>query len=161
MMKKISILMSLTLVVAGALFVLSRTETPASTPTREANWLIDFEAAKAIALAEGKPMLLNFSGSDWCILCIKLQEEVFSQDAFVEYSDASLVLVSLDFPIDEFELPIEVTQQNKMLYLKYNVPGFPMIVILSPEGELVGKTTYQRGGAEAYVEHIKEFVAEI
>ncbi|MGJ8653707.1 MAG: thioredoxin family protein [Opitutaceae bacterium] len=124
-------------------------------------WMTDFEAAKVKAKAEGKPLLLDFTGSDWCGWCIKLNKEVFSKDAFKEYASAELVLVELDFPRDASKLPEGVAEQNEALAKKYNVKGFPTILVLSPEGELVEKTGYQRGGPEAYVEHIKEIVATI
>lgn len=50
--------------------------------------MTDFEAAKATAQAEGKPLFLYFTGSDWCVWCIRLEEEVFSREAFVNYADA-------------------------------------------------------------------------
>lgn len=124
-------------------------------------WLTDFEAAKAQAKAENKPLLLDFTGSDWCGWCIKLNKEVFSKDAFKEYASAELVLVELDFPRDASKLPEGVAEQNEALAGKFSVKGFPTILILSPDGKLVDKTGYQRGGAEAYVEHIKEIVNTI
>ncbi|MGJ8649263.1 MAG: thioredoxin family protein [Opitutaceae bacterium] len=124
-------------------------------------WMTDFEAAKAKAKAENKPMLLDFTGSDWCGWCIKLDREVFSQDAFKEYANASLVLVELDFPSKKIKQSEELVKQNKALAEKYGIRGYPTILILSPEGKLVEKTGYQRGGAEVYVEHIKEIVGKI
>ncbi|MDP4611998.1 MAG: thioredoxin family protein [Opitutales bacterium] len=124
-------------------------------------WMTDFEAAKAKAAAENKPMLLDFTGSDWCGWCIKLDREVFSQAAFKEYADASLVLVELDFPSKKIEQSEELVKQNQALAKKYGIRGYPTILILSPDGKLVEKTGYQRGGAEAYVEHIKEIVGKI
>ncbi|MEM8867466.1 MAG: thioredoxin family protein [Verrucomicrobiota bacterium] len=123
-------------------------------------WMTDFEAAQAKAKEEGKPMLLDFTGSDWCGWCIKLDREVFSKEAFQAYADTSLVLVELDFPRGK-EQSDALKAQNEALAEKYGIRGFPTIVVLSPEGELVEKTGYQRGGPEAYVEHIKEIVAGI
>lgn len=124
-------------------------------------WMTDFEAAKVKAKADNKHLLLDFTGSDWCGWCIKLNKEVFSKDAFKEYASVELVLVELDFPRDPSKLPEGVAEQNEALAKKYNVEGFPTILILSPEGKLIKKTGYQRGGAEAYVEHIKEIVGAI
>lgn len=120
-------------------------------------WLTDFEAAKAKAAAENKSLLLDFTGSDWCGWCIKLDKEVFSQDAFKEYADNSLVLVELDFPRGKDQSP-ELKAQNEALAEKYGIRGYPTILLLSPEGELIEKTGYRRGGAEAYVEHIQEIL---
>lgn len=120
--------------------------------------MTDFEAAKAKAVAEQKPMLLDFTGSDWCGWCIKLDKEVFSQQAFQAYAADSLVLVELDFPRRKAQSD-ELKAQNEALAQKYNIRGFPTIVVLSPEGELLGRTGYRPGGPEAYVDHLKAIVA--
>lgn len=121
-------------------------------------WMTDFEAAKAKAAEKGKPMLLDFTGSDWCGWCIKLKKEVFSQDAFQSYAADALVLVEIDFPRGK-EQSDEVKAQNEALAKKYGIRGFPTILLLSPEGELIGRTGYQPGGAAKYVAHLKEILA--
>jgi len=121
-------------------------------------WMTDFDAAKAKAAAENKPLLVDFTGSDWCGWCIKLKEEVFSQPAFQEYAEDELVLVELDFPQGKPQ-SAELKEQNASLARQYGIRGFPTILILSPEGELIEKTGYRRGGAEQYVDHIQAIVA--
>jgi thioredoxin-related protein len=121
-------------------------------------WMTDFEAAKAQAAEKGKPMLVDFTGSDWCGWCIKLKKEVFSQDAFQSYAEDALVLVEIDFPRSK-EQSDEVKAQNEALAKKYGIRGFPTILLLSPEGELIGRTGYQPGGAAKYVAHLKEVLA--
>ena len=122
-------------------------------------WMTDFEAAQAKAKAENKPLLLDFTGSDWCGWCIKLDEEVFSQTAFSQYAAAELVLVEIDFP-RRTDQPAKLKAQNEALAQKYGIRGFPTILVLSPEGELIEKTGYRRGGPQAYVAHIKEILAK-
>ncbi len=122
-------------------------------------WMTDFEAAKVKAKAENKPMLLDFTGSDWCGWCIKLDKEVFSEAAFKDYAAAELVLVELDFPRTK-EQSAELKAQNEALAKQYGVRGFPTILVLSPDGTLIDKTGYQRGGPETYVEHIKGILAQ-
>lgn len=122
------------------------------------DWMTDFEAAQAKAKAEQKPMLLDFTGSDWCGWCIKLDKEVFSKPAFQEFASESLVLVELDFPRAKPQSD-ELKKQNEMLSEKYGIRGFPTIILLSPDGSLIAKTGYQRGGAEAYVEHVSKLLA--
>jgi thioredoxin-related protein len=70
-----------------------------------------------------------------------------------------LVLVELDFPRGK-EQSAELKAQNEALAKQYGVRGFPTILVLSPDGELIEKTGYQRGGPEAYVEHIKGILAK-
>jgi protein disulfide-isomerase len=121
-------------------------------------WMTDFEAAQEKAAAEQKPLLLDFTGSDWCVWCVKLEEEVFSQPAFLEYASDNLVLVELDFPKNKPQSD-ELKAQNRALAKKYEIQAFPTILVLSPEGELIKQTSYRPGGAEAYVRHVKGILA--
>jgi thioredoxin-related protein len=123
-------------------------------------WMTDFEKAKAKAKADNKHILIDFSGSDWCGWCIKLDKEVFSKKAFKDYAKDNLVLMLADFPRDKSKLSAEVQKQNDELAKQFSVRGFPTVFILSPDGETVAKTGYQDGGPEAYVEHIKNLIAE-
>jgi len=120
-------------------------------------WEDNFEKALQRAEKEGKYVLVDFSGSDWCGWCIKLDDEVFSKKAFKEYAKESLVLVLLDFPRWK-ELPKATREQNEALLKKYGVRGFPTVLLLSPKGEVAGRTGYRPGGPEAYVQHIKEMI---
>ena len=113
----------------------------------------------AKARAENKPLLVDFTGSDWCGWCIRLDEEVFSQSAFQAYAAAELVLVEIDFPRRK-TLSAELKAQNEALAQQYGIRGFPTILLLSPEGELIEKTGYRRGGPESYVAHLKEILAK-
>lgn len=124
-----------------------------------ANWLTDFEAAQSKAAAENKTMLLDFTGSDWCIWCIRLKDEVFTQQAFVDYAGEKLVLVRIDFPKKQTQ-PDALKKQNASLAEKYGIRGFPTVVLLSPVGELIETTGYRRGGPESYVAHLRDLLAE-
>lgn len=145
--------------IAVGLIATDREQIHAAESATGANWLTDFEAAQATARAEGKPLLLDFTGSDWCIWCIRLTDEVFSREAFVSYADASLVLAKIDFPMKKPQSE-ELVAQNRALAEKFGIQGFPTIILLSPEGELLAKTGYQRGGPEAYVAHLQKFLAD-
>jgi thioredoxin-related protein len=122
-------------------------------------WETDFAKASEAAKKDGKCMLLDFTGSDWCGWCMKLDKEVFKKTEFKDYAKQSLILVQLDFPHQKPQSQ-KVKDQNSALAAKYKIRGYPTIIILSPEGELVGQTGYQPGGAEKYVEHLKSIVAK-
>ncbi len=121
-------------------------------------WVTDFEAAKKQAAEEGKHLLLDFTGSDWCGWCIKLDEEVFSQAAFKDSAPESYILVELDFP-NAVPQPEELKAQNAKLQQEYEVQGFPTIILLNSDGEMYGQTGYREGGPEAYLEHLTELRA--
>lgn len=120
-------------------------------------WTSDFTAAKAKAKAEKKLLLLDFTGSDWCVWCKKLHAEVFDLDAFKNEAPKKFVLVELDFPHGK-ELPPEVKEQNSKLQQEFKVAGFPTIMVTDAEGRAVAKTGYKAGGAEKYMESLNGIV---
>lgn len=123
------------------------------------SWKTDFEAALAEAKSQNRYVLVNFTGSDWCGWCIKLDKEVFSQGTFKQFAADKLVLVEIDFPRKDSQ-PEELKAQNEKLAKKHGVRGFPTILVLSPDGELVGKTGYKASGAKAYVAHLEEIIGQ-
>jgi len=122
-------------------------------------WETDFAKASEAAKKDGKPMLLDFTGSDWCGWCMKLDKEVFKKSEFKDYAKQSLILVQLDFPHQKPQSK-KLKEQNAALAKKYEIKGYPTIILLSSEGELVGQTGYQPGGAEKYVEHLKSLLGK-
>lgn len=125
-------------------------------------WLTDFDKAKAQAKAEKKHILIDFSGSDWCGWCIRLDNEVFKKDEFKAYAKDNLVLMLADFPNDKSKVSAETMKQNEKLAKEFGVRGFPTVFVLAPDGSILpgGKTGYQAGGPEAYVEHLKKIIAD-
>ncbi len=119
-------------------------------------WTQDFAAAKAQAAQEGKDLLIDFTGSDWCGWCIKLDKEVFQKDAFKSVIHDDFVLVMLDYPRDQTLVTDEVREQNEELQKTYAVQGFPTIFLTDAEGRPYAQTGYQQGGPEAYLEHLGE-----
>lgn len=122
-------------------------------------WLTDFEQAKKTAVAKKVPILVNFTGSDWCGWCMRLDKEVFSREAFKSYSKESLVLLKIDFP-RKIKLPDGTVAANGKLADQFGIQGFPTIVLLDAEGKEITRTSYRQGGAEAYVDHLKALLAK-
>jgi len=123
----------------------------------EAGWLTDFEEAKKQAAEKSLPILADFSGSDWCGWCIKLDNEVFSQSAFKDYAAKNLILFLADFPNSKPQTA-EVKAQNQALSQQYGVRGFPTVLLLDADGNVLGRTGYESGGAGAYVEHLQSLL---
>ncbi|MBO45875.1 MAG: hypothetical protein CMJ96_03170 [Planctomycetes bacterium] len=121
------------------------------------DWYDDFDKATAAAKAEGKNLLVDFTGSDWCGWCIRLHDEVFQFDAFLDAAKKEYILVALDFPQDEaIKAKVPNPERNDELNNKYGIRGYPTILLMNAEGEVFGRTGYQEGGPEKYVAHMEE-----
>ncbi|MBI9020724.1 MAG: thioredoxin family protein [Verrucomicrobia bacterium] len=126
----------------------------ASIATAGAGWPTDFEKAKAEAAARNVPILIDFSGSDWCGWCIRLDKEVFSQPEFKAYASENLVLFLADFPRRKPQSET-IKKQNKQLSDQYGLQGYPTVLLLDANGKELARTGYRKGGPVAYVEHLK------
>jgi thioredoxin-related protein len=148
------------LAIFAGVFVSSSSAVAESKPAAEADWTLNVASAEARAKAENKPLMLYFTGSQWCPPCKATDREIFSKQAFIDYAGKNLVLVKLDFT--RFGKPVadEFAGEHIRLMRKYQVEGFPTLVLLSPEGDLIEKTlAYRRGGPEKYVEFLSGLLA--
>lgn len=120
-------------------------------PAFAGGWSEDYKASLATAAKEHKNVLLDFTGSDWCGWCIKLQKETFNQPAFKDYADKNLVLVTIDFPQGKSQSP-EIKKQNDALQQQYQVQGFPTLVLLDPQGKVIKQQSgYIPGGPAGFI----------
>jgi|TARA_B100000497_G_C7417974_1_gene262658 protein disulfide-isomerase len=89
---------------------------------------------------------------------MRLNKEVFSQAAFLDYAAEELVLVKLDFPRKKAQ-SAELKAQNVALRDQFGIRGYPTVLLLTPDGKQIDQTGYRLGGAEAYVKHLKGMLA--
>jgi thioredoxin-related protein len=94
---------------------------------------------ETVAQSGHKLILLEFSGSDWCIPCIKMEREIFQKDTFVHYAAEKLVMVHADFPrLKKNQLPKEQLKYNEELAEQFNKKGsFPLTVLLNENGKVL------------------------
>ncbi len=124
-----------------------------------AEWQNDFAKAKNEAAVSNKLILLNFSGSDWCIPCIKMKKDFFNSDVFIKYADSNLILVNADFPrLKKNRLSAEQTSKNELLADQYNKEGaFPYTVLLNSQGIVLKEWSgHPEGSVEDFVNDIKK-----
>ncbi len=97
----------------------------------------DLTEAELHAKENHKHILLVFSGSDWCIPCIKMEKEIFEKESFANYAKDHLVLLHADFPrLKKHQLPKDQLKRNEELAEKYNKQGaFPFTVLLDANGK--------------------------
>jgi len=113
-------------------------------------WLEDFEAAKQAAATANKPILVNISGSDWCVPGQQMDAEVFTRPDFLTTATAKYVLLKLDFPRN-FAQPERRRAQNKALARRYFIDAFPTFLLLDSQGTVFARRTgYLTGGVTAF-----------
>ena len=136
--------------------------TLSSTLFSQPRWQSNFENARTKAKRDNKPIILNFSGSDWCGPCIKMTRDIFDKDSFINYANSHLVMVRADFPRSKNnQLDPKQTKHNEALAEKYNPQGkFPLTLLLDANGKVL-KTWdgFKSGTPEGFIEQIDQAIA--
>lgn len=96
-----------------------------------AAWSTDLEAAFAKAKQQNKPVLVEFTGSDWCPPCIKMRKNVFSKKSFTDAASADYILVELDFP----QKNTAVREKNAPYADKFGIEVFPTVILFDSKGK--------------------------
>lgn len=120
-------------------------------------WLTSHADAVAKSKETKKPILADFTGSDWCGWCIKLKKEVFDTKEFQAWAKDNVILLELDFP-RKTELPADLKEQNERLRDQYQIKGYPTILFLDAEGKVLGKSGYVEGGPSKWIDSVKSIV---
>lgn len=141
-MKKTLSILSVALFIM-AFTVVPKNSTTVTEDTAAIKWQANFDDAVKLAKKKKEPLLVLFTGSDWCMPCKMLHADLFDNPDFIEYADKNLILYKADFPRKP-ETPITPEQKvkNNELRLKYKISGFPTIILLNSQGEVI---TTQKG----------------
>lgn len=132
-----------------------------SVPARAAGdaWMTDFDAAKEAAAKTDRHLLVDFSGSDWCGWCIRLDDEVFAKPEFAAGATNDFVLCVLDFPQkpeNRAKIPEAAQKRNQELMKQHGVQGFPTVLLFDAKGALYSRTGYREGGPAPYLAHLAD-----
>jgi protein disulfide-isomerase len=117
---------------------------------QELVWHDNLEKAMKISKKSKKPLMLFFTGSDWCGWCIRLQKEVFKTKEFTTWAKSNVVLVELDFPRNTSKLTPETQNQNSQLQQVFQVQGYPTVWLVKANKK-DGKTNFEKLGSTGYV----------
>ncbi|MNX30023.1 Disulfide bond reductase DsbH precursor [compost metagenome] len=124
---------------------------------QELVWETNVNKAMEVSNKTKKPMLLFFTGSDWCGWCIRLQKEVLKTPEFAKWAKENVVLVELDYPRKTPQTP-EIKKQNNELQQAFGIQGFPTIYFANAttkDGKVnfqgLGNTGYVAGGPSAWL----------
>ncbi len=123
------------------------------------NWETSFETAKTRAASEGKNIVLVFSGSDWCIPCMKLEKEIWKSPEFIKDSNDHFILLRADFPKKKANaISNEQQEANNKLAETYNKQGlFPFVEVLNKDGKVLGTTGYRNISPKDYIAILHTF----
>lgn len=106
-------------------------------PAFAAEWIGDLDKAKEAAAAADKPILVDFTGSDWCGFCIRMRREVFDTPEFEKYAQDRFILAEVDVP-NKPKFSAEQLKKNQALCEQYNITGFPTVLVMNSEGKVLG-----------------------
>ncbi|WP_298425111.1 thioredoxin family protein [uncultured Kordia sp.] len=114
------------------------------TDSHNLRWYLDYQKAKKVSEELKKPMLLFFTGSDWCGACKLLEQKYFSKNTFIKIAQ-EYVLVELDFPSKKELVRADYIEDYMSLRKKYNAKAFPTTILLDFKGNVIGRATGYRG----------------
>ena len=119
-------------------------------------WTSDATAAQELAKKTGKPLFIQFTGSDWCGWCKLMDGKVFSTTEWADYAKDNLVLLYIDFPRGKQQSDA-LKAQNDKLAEQYGIGGFPTYIILDAQGKQIGQLgASQDATAQGFIDQVKD-----
>lgn len=123
-------------------------------------WLVNLEEAYALSKETNKPIMANFTGSDWCGWCKRLTASVFAKKEFETWADENVVLLELDYPKRK-KLPADIQQQNAGLQQAFKIQGYPSVWVFDLDKDDQGKFSISALGKTGYRATVDEFTTDI
>ncbi|HXF28323.1 MAG TPA: thioredoxin family protein, partial [Chlamydiales bacterium] len=128
-------------------------------PRVDLPWTATFDEAVAQSKKEKKPIFIYFSGSDWCSWCMKMESEILSTPEFQKAISDKFVFYRADFPIYKTQ-DSAISSANEKLKMKYNIAGFPTIVLVDPDLHEFAKLNYRQDSGKGYAEYVLKQLGE-
>jgi len=154
-MKKFKLLI-FTVLFAGTLVAQSSTYSAGNE-----GWMVDMDEAFAASKEQGKPIMANFTGSDWCGWCKRLTASVFSKDEFKEWAEDNVILLELDFP-RRTQIPAKYKQQNANMQRALKVSGYPTIWVFNLDKNAdTGQYQIDALGKTGYAPTVDQFTGAV
>jgi len=116
----------------------------------------DPEKAFREARQSGKQVLLVFSGSDWCIPCIRLEKNILTDSAFRNFAGERFIILEADFPQKKKVAP-SLKSQYEELADQFNAEGsFPKILLLTAERTKLAVLSYHGQSPADFIQQMKD-----
>ena len=153
----------------GCTSFLACSQTPSTTLTEKAKpagyssdkegWLVDLDEAYAVSHKNGKPIMANFTGSDWCGWCKRLDAAVFSKPEFKTWAQKNVVLLELDFPRRK-QIPQKNREQNAAMQNALRVTGYPTVWFFNMNKDATsGQYNIDALGQTGYTPTVGQFIS--
>jgi len=143
------------------LLALSFAQAQDSYKAENEGWLVSLNEAYKESKTTGKPIMANFTGSDWCIWCKRLSKAVFDKKAFKEWAEEHVVLLELDFPKKK-KLPENIKQQNYAMQQQFQISGYPTVWIFHiDKNQETGSFTLDPLGKTGYQPNVESFISGV
>ncbi len=124
-------------------------------------WLTSIDDAYAKSKKTGKPIMANFTGSDWCGWCHKLSAAVFTQDDFKKWAAKNVILLELDYPRRKV-IPANIQQQNASLAQAFRITGYPTVWVFDLDKDSKSNQySIKALGKTGYLPTVQEFVSGV
>lgn len=125
-------------------------------------WLTDLDQAYELSKKSNKPILANFTGSDWCGWCKRLTANVFVHKEFKDWAAQNVILLELDYPRRK-ELPEEIRGQNASLQQAFQVSGFPTIWLFRLSKDVANNNQFNISplGKTGYADSVESFTSAL
>ena len=120
---------------------------------------VKFDEAIETSRLTGRPIVLVFTGSDWCGWCHRLSREVFDTPQFASWSKDRVILVEADFPRTH-QLPSEIAQTNQRLATKFSIASYPTVLMIDSREQLLLRIKYKAGGAVAWISKVQPYLPD-
>lgn len=121
------------------------------------NWYTNYDSAVKEAQSTSKPLVLFFTGSDWCIWCNKLESEALDTREFINRVGDKFIFVKLDYPRTGYK-DAESNTINGQLLKKYSIQGYPTLVVINSKEQNLGTTGYLPGGGTVIADKLLSMV---
>lgn len=152
--------MRILLILTPLLFLFYAAEAQNAYKAGHEGWLVNLEEAYALSKETGKPIMANFTGSDWCGWCKRLSAAVFNKPEFKSWAEKNVVLLELDFP-RRSQVPPNIKKQNADLQRAFRVRGFPTVWVFQLDKNSQGKFDITGLGSTGYKPSVNEFISGV
>lgn len=123
------------------------------------NWQPNYNAAVSSARSSAKPILILFTGTNWCPACIKLERDVLTKPEFAQIVGDKFIFLKAEFPSNSADA-IQASP-FKFLLDRYRVEGFPTMIVINPDGQVLFTVNYQAKGPNEYANEMINKLSQV